>query len=241
MLVSSKEQLPNPLGRIAPTPRSLNYCVMFTYIPAKYVTVNRKRRLSFDGKAYPSVSTILSATKPEEDRLALQRWRKRVGYQQAQKISTQACRRGTSVHTAINYFLDGRELPEDVEDNLYWHSIKPVLESVCEVHLLESAVYHSEQQYAGRFDCLGEWEGELCVFDWKTASKPKKLEWITDYCLQLTAYTAAINHLYNVQIDQGIIAIALENQPAQVFHLDSEDLGNYWQQFLVRLRLWEKL
>lgn len=213
---------------------------MFTHIPAKYITIDRQRRLSFEGKAYPSVSTILSATKPEKDRLALQRWRKRVGVKQAQKISTQACRRGTSVHTAINYYLDGQDLPDDVENNLYWHSIKPVLESVSEVHLIESAVYHSQQQYAGRFDCLGEWEGELCVFDWKTAAKPKKIEWITDYCLQVTAYTAALNHLYNVQIDRSIIAIALENQPAQIFQLNCEDLNNYWQQFLVRLRQWTR-
>ena len=213
---------------------------MFTHIPAKYKTVNRKRRLVFDGQAYPSVSTILSATKPERDRLALQRWRQRVGVAKAQQISNRACRRGTSVHTAINYFLDGKDLPDDVEDNPYWRSIKPVLESVSEVHLLESAVYHAEQQYAGRFDCLGTWQGQLCVFDWKTASKPKKLEWITDYCLQVTAYTAAINHLYNVQIDRALIAIALEDSDPQLFVLDAETLGNYWQQFLVRLRLWER-
>ncbi|MEM7760931.1 MAG: hypothetical protein AAF298_22795, partial [Cyanobacteria bacterium P01_A01_bin.40] len=103
---------------------------MFTRIPPKYQTVNRKRRLVFDGQAYPSVSTILSATKPQSQRLALQRWRQRVGVKQAQKISTQACRRGTSVHTAINYFLNGQDLPNDIEENLFWHSIKPVLESV---------------------------------------------------------------------------------------------------------------
>ena len=213
---------------------------MFTHIPAQYKLVNRKRRLVFDGRAYPSVSTILSATKPERDRLALQRWRQRVGVQKAQEISTKACRRGTSVHTAINYFLAGKDLPDDVAENLYWQSIQPVLEFVSQVHLLESAVYHAERQYAGRFDCLGEWQGELCVFDWKTASKPKQLEWITDYCLQITAYTAAINHLYNVQIDRALIAIALETQPAQLFLLDSQDLSNYWEQFLVRLRLWER-
>ena len=213
---------------------------MFVHIPAKYKTVNRKRRLIFDGQTYPSVSSILSATKPVSDRLALQRWRKRVGYHQAQQISTAACRRGTSVHTAINHFLDGRDLPDDVEDNLFWHSIKPTLASISEVYLLESAVYHEEQQYAGRIDCLGTWQGELCVFDWKTAAKPKKLDWINDYCLQVTAYTAAINHLYQVQIDRAMIAIALENQPAQLFELNAQDLGDYWQEFLIRLRLWEQ-
>ena len=214
--------------------------MMFTQIPAQYKNVDRKRQLVFDGQAYPSVSTILAATKPEADRLALQRWRKRVGYAQAQQISTQACRRGTSLHTAINYFLVGQDLPVDVTDNLYWHSIKPVLESVGEVHLLESAVYHAEQGYAGRLDCLGTWQGELCIFDWKTASKPKKLDWITDYCLQVTAYTAAVNHLYDVQIERALIAIALEDQAAQIFLLDAADLSHYWQQFLVRLRLWQQ-
>lgn len=213
---------------------------MFTHLPSQYKTVNRTRRLVFDGQAYPSVSTILAATKPEADRLALQKWRTRVGYAQAQQISTQACRRGTSIHTAINLFLDGQDLPDDVTDNLYWHSIKPVLESVDRVHLLESAVYHAEQGYAGRLDCLGTWQGELCLFDWKTASKPKKLEWISDYCLQVTAYTAAVNHLYDVQIERALIAIALEDQSAQVFLLDADDLSHYWSEFLLRLRLWQQ-
>lgn len=213
--------------------------MMFTYIPAQYKIVNRKRRLIFDGRTYPSISTILAATKPERDRLALNRWRQRIGVEKAEQITSQACRRGTSVHTAINYFLAGKQLPEDVEENLYWQSIEPTLKLVSRVHLLESAIYHSEQEYAGRFDCLGEWQGNLCVFDWKTATKPKKLEWITDYCLQITAYTAAINYLYKVQIDQALIAIALEDQPAQLFQLDSQALGDYWEQFLARLRLWQ--
>ena len=213
---------------------------MFTHIPAKYVTRNRQRRLTFNGQAYPSVSTILAATKPTEDRQALQRWRRRVGFKQAQAISTKASRRGTSIHAAINYFLEGQDLPEDVLQNPFWHSIEPVLTAVSEVHLVESAVYHQEYGYAGRFDCLGEWSGELCVFDWKTASKPKKQEWITDYCLQVTAYTAALNSLYNVQIDRAIIAIALADQSAQIFQLNPQDLGNYWEQFLVRLRLWQR-
>lgn len=213
---------------------------MFTYIPTKYITVERQRYLSFDERAYPSVSKILAATKPKKDLQALHRWRQRVGFKQAQKISTQACRRGTSIHTAINYFLAGSDLPEDIAHNPYWHSIEPVLNTVSEVHLLESAVYHQEHQYAGRFDCLGEWNEKLCVFDWKTAFKPKKPEWIIDYCLQVTAYTAAINHLYGVQINQAIIAIALIEQPAQIFHLNATDLSNYWEQFLIRLRLWQQ-
>lgn len=214
---------------------------MFAHIKPNYITINRRRHYSYEGQIYPSISTILAATKPEQERQALQRWRNRVGAQQAQKISTAACRRGTSVHKAIQYFLTQQPLPDDVNFNNYWHSIKPVLEGVATVYLVESTVYNQKHGYAGQFDCLGEWQGELCLFDWKTASKPKKLEWITDYCLQVTAYTAAINHLYNVKIEQGIIAIALEDRLAQIFHLNTAELQDYWEQFLIRLQLWKSL
>lgn len=214
---------------------------MFTYIKPKKITINRKKNYCFDGQIYPSVTAILSATKPEESKQALRNWRKKVGTEQAQEITTNASRRGTSLHSAIKYFLGRQELPADANSNEYWHSIKLVLEQVSQVHLVESAVYNTEYKYAGCFDCLGEWNGKLCLFDWKTASKPKKLEWITDYCLQVTAYIAATNRLYGANISQGIVAIALSDRPAQIFHLDKDDLTDYWEQFLDRLKLWEKL
>ena len=209
---------------------------MFEHLKPQYVTINRKRRYSFEGIAYPSVTAILSATKPERDRQALQNWRKRVGYQQAQKITTKAAKRGTSVHSAIKYYLRQQPIPEDIEDNSFWHSIEPVLAQVDRVHLVESAIYHSEAGYAGSYDCLGEWEEKLCVFDWKTASKPKKQEWIVDYCLQVAAYISAVNHFYRVNIQRGMVAIALGDRPAQLFVLEGKDLADYQQQFFERLR-----
>jgi genome maintenance exonuclease 1 len=212
---------------------------MFDYIKPRYVTIAHQRHLSFDGAVYPSVTTILAATKSEKDRQALQQWRKRLGYQQAQKISTNAARRGTSIHSAIKDYLRQKPLPEDITANPFWHSIQPVLARLDRVYLVESAIYHPQDGYAGCFDCLGEWQGELCVFDWKTASKPKKREWITDYFLQITAYIAAINSLYQVNITQGIIAIALSNEPAQMFTLNTNDIDYYQAQFLTRLNLWQ--
>ena len=210
---------------------------MFVYLKPEYKTLNRRRHLTFQGRYYPSVTSILSATKPQKDRLALQRWRQRVGTQQAQQITVHASRRGISLHVAIKNYLQ-QQLSEDMSTNPYWNSIQPILDRVERVHLLESAVYHSLYRYAGCFDCLGEWEGKLCVFDWKTASKPKQKEWITDYCLQVTAYIRAINYLYNTEINCGIIAIALADRPAQVFELSPGDLDFYWQQFIGRLQQW---
>lgn len=214
---------------------------MFNYIKPELITVDRKRHYAFEGQIYPSVTSILSATKPDRDKQALRNWRKRIGREKAQQITTYASRRGTSLHAAIACFLKERQISEDLEDNLYWRSIFPVLKRVDRVHLVESAIYHRDCKYAGIFDCLGEWEGKLCLFDWKTASQPKKIEWIDDYCLQVTAYIAAINNLYDVKITEGVIAIALQDFPAQIFHLDSQLLDYYWEQFLERLRLFRGL
>ncbi|MGV2828201.1 hypothetical protein [Myxosarcina sp. GI1(2024)] len=57
----------------------------------------------------------------------------------------------------------------------------------------------------------------------------------------MTAYTAAINHLYNANIDRATIVIALSDRQAQTFHLNSDELNNYWQQFQEKLRLYQQL
>lgn len=212
---------------------------MFAYLKPEYITLNKKRHLTFQGQVYPSVTSILAATKPQKDRLALQKWRQRIGTQQAQQITVDASRRGISLHVAIKNYLQQQLIATEIETNPYWYSIKPILDRVEQVHLVESAVYHSLYQYAGCFDCLGVWEGKLCVFDWKTAYQPKKIEWITDYFLQVTAYIKAINYLYNIDIDRGIIAISIAEQPAQIFNLDAKDLAYYWQQFVSRLQRWK--
>ena len=70
----------------------------------KYTALSRReidgKRLysTPDGLAVPSVTTILDKTKPEEAKAALRNWRKRVGDQKANAISTEAAGRGTRMH-----------------------------------------------------------------------------------------------------------------------------------------------
>ena len=49
----------------------------------------------------PSVTTILSATKSEEEKAALANWKERVGVKEANRIKTEASSRGTSMHSYI--------------------------------------------------------------------------------------------------------------------------------------------
>src|SRR6056297_1048230 len=69
--------------------------------------VTRKRvYLTPDGKKLPSVTTILGATK---DMTHLNEWRKRVGHENAARITKHAAGRGAAMHNNLERFLTGLE------------------------------------------------------------------------------------------------------------------------------------
>lgn len=204
---------------------------------ARTVRVNRRKVYEINGYRFPGVTTILSATKSAEDRKALQQWRQRIGKEAAQTISTQASSAGTRLHKQIANFLLGMptEIPADIEG--YWQSILPILNDVEVTLLVEGAVWHPEG-YVGFPDAVISYQGQLCVCDWKTALKPKKVEWIGDYLLQVAAYARAVEQVYaqtGIQIEMGLVAIALDQQPAQTFRLDLQALQCSWKGFRQRL------
>lgn len=205
---------------------------------ATRVRLNRQSFYEIEGHRYPGVTTILSATKPREAREALQQWRQRVGAEAAQQISGRASSAGTRLHKRIAAHLNGAdyEIPADLEG--YWRSLEPVLAEIEDVLLVEGAVWHSTG-FAGFPDALVVYQGALTLIDWKTAQKPKRAEWIEDYFLQTAAYCAAINRVYGelgIAVEQAMVAISLDNQPAQLFKLPSEALTHHWQGFQKRLR-----
>ncbi len=204
---------------------------------AKTVRVNRRRVYEINGYQYPGVTTVLSTTKPAEARKALYEWRQRLGQDVAQSISNKASSVGTRLHKQIAAFL--RNEPVDISADLrgYWESMLPVLNAVEEALLVEGAVWH-DAGYVGFPDAVMMYQGKLCVCDWKTALKPKKREWIGDYCLQVAAYAQAIEQVYSatgVKVDGALIAIALDDAPAQTFWLETSDLATHWHQFQQRL------
>jgi len=81
----------------------------YNYVPMSRVEIDGKRRYATpDGEKLPSVTTILDATKSEESKKVLMEWRKRVGVQKAQEITTEAAGRGTRMHNWLeNYIITG--------------------------------------------------------------------------------------------------------------------------------------
>ena len=76
------------------------YIPKFDYKDLSRTTDENGKRLyqTPDGRRVPSVTTILSATQPEEKKQALQNWRKAVGVERAQAITTDAANRGNRMH-----------------------------------------------------------------------------------------------------------------------------------------------
>ncbi|MGB3300048.1 MAG: PD-(D/E)XK nuclease family protein [Phormidesmis sp.] len=205
---------------------------------AKQVSVNHKRHYEVNGSCYPGITTILSATKPYEDKKRLWDWQDRIGKAEARRITTTSARSGSRIHKTIKAYLkqEPYDMPAGIEG--FWQSIEPVLLEIDEVLLVEGAVWHP-LRFGGYPDAVMRYEGELCVCDWKTARRPKQIEWIEDYCMQVAAYCYAVNWVYRdtgIHIERGVIAIALEDYPAQVFTLQADDLFYYWRSFQKRLK-----
>ena len=191
----------------------------YNYSPLDRTTIDGKRHYCLpDGSKVPSVTTILDRTKPEEKRQALANWKKRVGEQQAQQITTEAANRGTRMHAYLEHYAleaDMKPLPNNPFAQPSWFmAAEVILQGLCNVDEfwgVEVPVYYSGL-YAGTTDCLGLWKGQPAIIDFKQTNKPKKREWIDDYFIQLAAYAAAHNNTHGTDIKTGVIMMA--QQPA---------------------------
>ena len=160
----------------------------FSYPKSSRSLIKGSRHYSLDGSSLPSVTTILSATKREEDKAALLAWKQRVGNVEADRIKKEASARGTSMHSYIEKFLYGKLNQELLEDeNKSRNMAEEIIDKGLKNKLLEiwgsEATIYYPGKYAGTADCIGVYEGKETILDFKQSNKPKKEEYIEDYFL----------------------------------------------------------
>ena len=218
----------------------------FDYKPIPRTTIEGKRHYSLpDGSAVPSVTTILDKTKPKEKREALANWKKRVGEQQAQAITTEAASRGTRMHKWLETYVNEGSigLPGTNPYSQQSHSMANVIifeglgKNVSEFWGVEVPVYYSGL-YAGTTDCIGVWQGKPAIIDFKQTNKPKKKEWIEDYFLQLAAYALAHNETHGTDIKSGIILMCSADNVFQQFEIHDEEFEHWTDEWLKRVELY---
>jgi genome maintenance exonuclease 1 len=174
----------------------------------------RYYKLPLGNKKLVSVTSVISHYKKD----FFDKWRKRVGVEEANKITKRATSRGTDTHTLIENYLLNRDLPsvQPISEHLFKIS-KPTLQRINNIHCLEGSLYSEILGIAGTVDTIAEFDGELAVIDYKTSAKPKPREWIEGYFVQCAAYAAMLYELTGISVKKFVIIMTCEDGECVVY------------------------
>ena len=145
-------------------------------------------------------------------------WRKKVGEEEAERITKAATSRGTDMHSLVENYLYNRDLPsvQPLSDFLFKIS-KTELNRINNIYALEGSLYSRQLGIAGTVDCIAEYNGELAIIDFKTSKKPKPREWIEHYFVQAAAYACMFYELTEIPVKKLVILMACENGECVVY------------------------
>jgi len=198
----------------------------------RHYNINDKEKL-------PSVTTILSATEPAEKKEGLKRWREKMGEANAARIVDESAARGTAMHKILEmYILDKGYLDEtNVGKQAHNMAVRVIEQGLCNVptyYGTECTLYYPGL-YAGQTDLVGIHKGTDAIIDFKQTNKPKRREWIGDYCLQLAAYAMAHNFIYKTEITKGVVMMCSKDNYYQEFVIEGKEFQKYKHDFLRRV------
>ena len=189
------------------------------------------------GKMYPSITSVTSFYNRE----VFVKWRKRVGEQEANRITRESTFRGTKYHDVVEYYIkngniDGCSMLPSTK--FLFLQAKENLDRINNIHALEKSLYSDYLGLAGRVDCIAEYDGELAIIDFKTSKSPKPREWIDHYFVQCCAYACMLYELTGVTVKKFVIIMACEDGDCEVYiERDKskyiKELVQYIQEFIT--------
>ena len=216
----------------------------YKYIQGKQITDHGTgtRVYDIDNYRLPSVTTILGATKNQQ---FIKDWKAKVGEQEADRIKNHSSKRGTSMHKFLESYIQGVGY-DDLTG--IGQEAKPMAEKIIEVGLTPVEEYYGSEitlhypgLYAGSTDLVCLHNGLETIADFKQANRPKKLEWIDDYFLQIAAYAMAHDYVYGSKIRQGVIMVCTPDLYYQEFKIQDDELRQWKHKFLKRLDMYHEL
>ena len=174
----------------------------------------RYYKLPSGNKKLVSITSVISHYKKD----FFNAWRKRVGVEEADKITKRATSRGTDMHTLVEYHLLNKELPsvQPISEHLF-KIAKPTLERINNIYALEGALYSEVLGIAGTCDCIAEFDGELSIIDFKSSKQPKPRDWIDGYFVQCAAYAAMLYELTGLVVKKFVIIMSCEDGDCVVY------------------------
>lgn len=211
---------------------------------------------------FPSITTVLGET---SDKSGLEVWKKRVGEQEANRISSLSLGRGNVMHRLLELYksIDGtpeerlevlkslmhkdKQIKKDVDyvqDGWdffmkFWYNHSRFFDRVKRVIAAEEFLWSAKGGgYAGTVDNISELnDGRIIVIDYKNSRKAKREDWIQDYFIQGSAYYIAYWERTGVKPHGVEIWIANEiDKVPQTFTLTEDDVKFYFRAFSERLK-----
>ena len=212
----------------------------YVYPKTIRVSIDGKRHYDINNKEkLPSVTTILSKTQSAEKAEGLRKWRELKGEAEATRIVDESGARGTAMHKILEEYIKGDGYLDLTKVGKEAHNMamKVISDGLCNVseyYGLESTLYYPGL-YAGATDMVGLHNNRMAIIDFKQSNKPKKREWVEDYCLQLAAYGMAHDYMHKTQIDKAVIMMCTPDNYYQEFVIEGEEYRQYKYKWLGRV------
>ena len=177
------------------------------------------------------------------DKTFLEKWRQKVGEEEANRIMNRSMAIGKSMHSYIEGKIKGHDLVlqneyKDVASDLGDLIINKGLKGKLEEYWGAEAHVHFGYYYRGIVDLVGIYEGEPCVIDFKQKRKSQRQYYdsISNYFTQAAAYGMAHNKMFKTNIKKGVILLATHDHKFQVFEVKGKEWNKHCRDFLSRLR-----
>ena len=212
---------------------------LYKYPKSKREILKGDRHYDVDDKKLPSVTTILQKTQDPEKAESLKRWTQKVGQVEADRIKDTAAKRGTAMHSYLETYLQGGKVL-DLRDvgreasGMAETIIDKGFNDLEEIWGSEVTLFYPNL-YAGATDLCGIYQGRESIIDVKQSNKPKRVEWIKDYKLQMVAYAMAHNCVYGTDIDQGVILMSTPDNFFQKFTINGREFRELKWEWLRRV------
>jgi len=197
---------------------------MFQHVEIDFPKLDRD---TIDGVRYyevPSddgISKLVSITSviSHVNRNIFIEWRKKVGTEEADRITKAATSRGTDMHTLVEHYLKNDQVLPKVQplSDILFKLAKPKLDLINNIHALETSLYSQKLGVAGTVDCIAEYDGELAIIDFKTSKKPKPKDWIEHYFVQCAAYACMLYEMTGIIVKKFVIIMSCESGECVVY------------------------
>ena len=136
----------------------------------------------------------------------------------------------------IEHFLLNKEVVLDnPSTKMLFTQAKKELKNIDNIYALEKSLFSRELGVAGTVDCIAEYKGELAIIDFKTAEKPKPVDWIENYFVQAAAYACMFYEITDIPVKKLVILMTCTNGEVKVY--EEYDKMKYMKKLVQYLSL----